>query len=560
MTRLQKKQLAREKVYIKRLLFMGFVATIVMMLLVTKLYSIQIRKNDLYATEVNKQRWISIPTGSNRGIIFDRNYIPLTNRKEKNVAVVFPKLFIISDSNITFLQEITGIDKELLIRQIKNGGQPLEFPVTVELNWDDKKLVSIRGLFIINKKVRYEEKSLLNHVIGYTSSIDQKGMYGLERAFDDILTHSGSSTIAAVVDGRKRIIPGEGYTIINATKNPNNIRLTIDYHIQNVVENVMNKYQKEGAVVISDIETGEILAMCSRPGYNPNMITNHINSSGDELFNKAIQMPFPPGSVFKIVVTAEALRQEKLHLGRKYYCSGVEKIGDVEIHCNVYESGGHGELTFEEAFAHSCNSIFIQLGQELGALNIIEMAEKFGLGEKVSIGLLEEQEGNLPKGDHLLGPAIGNIAIGQGEIEVTPLQINQLTQIIGNGGIKKPLFLVQEILDDNYNTVKDLTKKEETRVLPREDVEILHRLLQLVMKQGTGSGIGALSSVTAGKTGTAESSERGQQVLHAWFTGYYYKEKPQYAITVFIQNGGSGGKAAVPIFKEIVENIIKLGY
>ena len=558
MSRMKNKMQELQSVNIKKLWFMGILATVVMVSLTVRLFYIQIVKHDLYTTEVNKQRRMHIPLNSGRGLILDRNLIPMTDRVEKTIVIVFPQLFTINDDTIGYLYWLTGIRTEDLINRIRSTNSIIELPL-LEIA-KESVLQQVRGLFIVNKKQRYDELPKLSHIIGYINQSDKRGLYGLEKSLDSLLQGKETRTLAAVVDGRKRLLPGEGYTLVNQGANQTHVKLTIDYHLQSLVEGIMDSHGKDGAVVVSRIDTGELLAIASRPNFKANSISEHLNSNGDELYNKALQLTFPPGSIFKIVVAAAALEEGLVDFDEEFFCNGIEQIGNVQIKCNSFNQGGHGSITFLEAFAESCNSTFIQLGQRIGAERIVDMAKRLGLSEKLGIGILEEESGNLPKGDELLGPAIGNISIGQGVIEVTPLQINQLTQIIANGGMKKSLFLVDSVLDDNYKLIEKLDITEGERLLQPEIVEKLQLLMEQVMKEGTGKDVGEFSSETGGKTGTAQATAKGQSVLHAWFTGYYPAEKPQYAITVFIQNGGSGGKVAVPIFRELLEKMKEMNF
>ncbi|MCC5911478.1 MAG: penicillin-binding protein 2 [Clostridiaceae bacterium] len=543
----------------KRLLFMGCTASFVISLLVVRLFYIQIIQHDFYTAEINKQREISIPINSGRGIILDRNLIPLTDRSTEGVVVIFPKLFNINEENIKLLQEITNKNYSELMHIFSTSNHAIELTSKVDVDWQEERILNTRGLFIIEKTQRYEERQLLTHVLGYISQIEHIGMAGLEKSLNPILMGNPTRSLAITLDGRKRVLPGEGISIVNTPNTQQNVRLTIDYHIQKIAEEVMDQYNRDGAIVISEIETGEILSIVSRPTYDPNNITMHITSEGDELYNKAVQMTFPPGSIFKIVLAAEALEKEVITLESEFYCDGSQKVGNIEVKCNVHSPEEYGYISLKEAFAKSCNSFFIQLGQKLSAQNIIEMAKSLGLEEKVNIGLLEEEKGVLPSGDHLLGPVIGNISIGQGPIEVTPIQVNQMTQIIGNNGVKKPLYLLKDILKE-YEVMEEFEKKDSSVVLSKENSKKLQKIMQEVMTEGTGRNVGELSAITAGKTGTAQASKRGEHILHAWFTGYYPVEQPQYAITIFVQEGGSAGTVAVPIFKEIVERMISIEY
>lgn len=558
MSRMEKKNQQINAFTIKKLLIIGAVATLSVVILILRLFYIQVVKHDLYSTEVNKQRRMHIPLNSGRGLILDRRLIPLTDRSEKTTVVVYPQLFTINDASLSYLSGLTGISAWELRNRIDGSGSILELPLINEsINYPTTD--EVRGLFVVNKKLRYEETPTMSHIIGYVNQTDKKGLYGIEKSLNNILQSNEASSLAAVVDGRKRLLPGEGYTQINLGTNQKHVRLTIDYHLQKTIEGIMDSKQMDGAVVVSKVNTGELLTVVSRPNFNPSNISQHINSNGDELFNKALQLTFPPGSIFKIIVAAAAMEEGLVELDEVFYCSGIEKVGNVQIKCNSYEVGGHGNITFEEAFAESCNSTFIKVGQRVGAAGIIEMARRLGFGERVGIGLAEEEAGRLPEGDQLLGPAIGNISIGQGMIEVTPLQVNQLTQMIANNGLMKSLFIVDSIIDDNYQLVSKPHKQREEVQLASEEIEKLQQLMSGVMLGGTGMDVGDLASETAGKTGTAQAYNKGRAVLHAWFTGYYPTDKPQYAITVFLQGGGSGGKVAVPVFKEIIEKIKLLG-
>lgn len=560
MSQYRRRRKKQDKINKKRLVYIRNIFLFLFVILIGRLFYIQVGKHDFYKEEVVKQRQVTIPVGSGRGTIYDRNFVKFTDQKEERLALILPQHFSPNRENLALLQELTGRGPDQLLDKIKKAKTSLEIPLIEGLDPDEKRLANIRGLFLINKSQRYQDRGLLSHVIGYINQVDHRGMSGLERALDGSLSNNSIKSLIATLDGRKQFLPGEGYVLANNIRKSENLRLTIDYRIQEIVEGVMDREKREGALVVSDIRTGEVLAMASRPNFNPNRISDHLKSQGDELYNKAIQMAFEPGSIFKILVLAEALRQDPDYVGKTFNCQGYEQVGDLEIKCSSYDQGGHGQIKIKEAFAQSCNSVFIQLAQELGTENIINMAERLGFNKIINLGLMEEVAGNLPKGDRLLGPAYGNIGIGQGEILVSPIQVNQLTQIIANRGLKKPLYIMMDIVDDNYISLKTPVIKEEKEVLDRKIAEQIQDWMEEVMVEGTGSGGGKVSKISAGKTGSAESSEKKKKVVHAWFTGYYPKEDPKYAITVFIQRGGSGSQVAVPIFSSIVEEMIGEGF
>ncbi|MBU5677982.1 penicillin-binding protein 2 [Alkaliphilus sp. MSJ-5] len=560
MSRIKRKKNECSVVNIKRLLFIRGMSFCIFIGLIVRLFYIQVIKYDFYNAEVIKQRQISIPVDSGRGLILDRNFIPLTDRIEQKVAIIFPQHFVANASNVLFLQEITGKEYEELFNKVKNSKYTLEFSVKDDLNWNDRRFINTKGLFIVNKRIRHDSNGFLNHVIGYINQVDLRGMSGIEGAMDGVLSGNTGKSLIATLDGRKKFLPGEGYVVASTNNKSQNLRLTIDYHIQKIAEEVIDESSMPGSVIVSDIQTGEILGMVSRPNFDSGNISYHLKSRGDELYNKAIQMAFPPGSIFKIVVAIEALRQNPLYADEIFECLGYESVGEIEIKCSSYDKGGHGQITMDRAFAESCNCVFIQLAQRIGAGNIINMAEQLGFNNIVDIGLMEENSGNLPSGNDLLGPAYGNIAIGQGQILATPLQVNQLTQLIANNGLKKSLYIMEDIVDNDYVTLKKSNIAKEQQVLDSELAKKLKLWMEKVMLEGSGRHVEEFSNITAGKTGSAESVENGQEVVHAWFTGYYPTNTPKYAVTIFIQNGRSGGGVAVPIFRKIVEKMTNLGY
>ncbi|MFA7412659.1 MAG: penicillin-binding transpeptidase domain-containing protein, partial [Tissierellaceae bacterium] len=313
-------------------------------------------------------------------------------------------------------------------------------------------------------------------------------------------------------------------------------------------------FSAKGAVIVTDIESGEILALASRPNFNQKNITAYLDKDDMALYNKAVQVSYPPGSIFKIVVLLAALEEDMGFLENSYFCKGYEVINNTTIKC----SGNHGQISLRDGFAKSCNSVFIQIGKELGAKKIIDMAKRLGLGEKVNIGLAEEIEGILPEGEELLGPAIGNISIGQGKIEATPLQISNILLTIANDGVQKDMTLVKGITSKEGQILKAYNREEDKRVISKDLSQVAKELLEEVLSSGTARSLD-LEDIggAAGKTGSAEASLKGQFTIHGWFAGYYPKDEPRYGITILVEEASSGSKSAAPIFEKICKEINK---
>ena len=209
----------------------------------------------------------------------------------------------------------------------------------------------------------------------------------------------------------------------------------------------MGNEKNPSVAIISDVEKGEILAMTSRPNFDQYNIENYLNSSNKDLMNRATQVTYQPASIFKIVVLYSALKNGIIDESYTYNCCGEEvvKNSDEKLKCIKYD--GHGEQTLNEAFANSCNAAFLDIANKMDDKDIIDSAKELHLGELVNLGI-EEVNGNVEKNTDSR-----NLPIGQGSIEVTPIQINQMTQIIANNGTYKPLKLYDSIIDDEkkYN-------------------------------------------------------------------------------------------------------------
>ena len=543
----------------KRMSIVTFTILIIFSMLILRLFYIQIIKHEVYESAANKQRTKSIRIYPARGTIYDRNLIPLTNRYSETTIVIFKELIKVNDELLEYINYLSGYTKEQIQEIINLSKGVVEIPVNREDEFTKKEF---QGLTIVDKVSRYHESNLLAHVIGYTKKSTNEGQSGIEKAYDDELKMSDDyGTISMTLDGKNRMIPGIGYTVLENESEANGVKLTIDYNIQQFAENIMDEEDKEGAIVVAEVESGDILAMVSRPNLDQDNIEQYLKSDKNEFYNKAIQIPYsyPPGSVFKVIVLLAALEGNEVSLEEKFMCKGFEEVGNRIVKCHTYKSGGHGILDIREAFYDSCNSTFIQLGKRIGGEKIIDMAKRFGFGEKIGIGLEEENSGNLPEGDELLGPNIANISIGQGAIETTPLQITDMMLTIANDGKRKDMSIVDSIVTENGEIVRKIDRAEDEVIISLESNDIVREFMADVIKKGTAKNI-YLDDIGGGggKTGSAQASLNGEETVHAWFAGYFPEKNPKYVITVLVDNGNSGGKSAAPIFEKLAKDIMKI--
>ncbi|HYE10821.1 MAG TPA: penicillin-binding transpeptidase domain-containing protein, partial [Patescibacteria group bacterium] len=320
-----------------------------------------------------------------------------------------------------------------------------------------------------------------------------------------------------------------------------------------IVENVLKENEINGSAVVMDIKTGEILAMASTPDYEPNNVGDYLNSKNDELMNKAIAA-YDLGSIFKTIVAAAAIENNIIEDGETFICERQIESNNSIIKCATYSSHENRPITLEEAFALSCNTTFVKIGTRLGADKILDMAKRMGFSEKQCSELLEEKPGYLPTARE---EGIGNISIGQGKIQVTPLQVTTMMAAIANNGIKNMPSIVNSVVDsDSGTTIQTMSRSKPAMVLNTSTVSVLKEMLNAVTTTGTGKQANLDDfGGSSGKTSSAETGIKSGEVLHGWFAGFVPSDKPQYAITVFVYDGKSGGKAAAPIFKKIAYQI-----
>lgn len=392
----------------------------------------------------------------------------------------------------------------------------------------------------------------------------QVGASGLERTFDRFLRGAGSTRVYYAVDGKREPFPNVGTRVKGPEErfHPLQIRTTIDIALQQKLEALTEEMKvKEGAVVVLDAENGDVAAMVSRPFFDP----NHIDLTGGSWGNRALKA-VPPGSIFKTVIAAAALESGVTKPGEVFHCSG--QYGKYGLAC--WKKGGHGDITLEQGYAHSCNIVFATLGERLSPGSIELAAAKLGLGHKV--GWHEEKfmgGDDLWQFDHEEAGAIfhGNspidggvlvqTAIGQRDVLVTPLQAaNMVVTLLHQGRVTSPR-LVSEI---RFRDGSLLTNMPEHRggtragqVSPRT-AGLLLSWMNEVVESGTGRSLRQADWHLAGKSGTAQVEKAGKKYNHQWFIGYGPVEKPKYAVSVLVESKAEGSEhQATALFRRTMD-------
>jgi len=546
----------------KRFGFIISFFTIAFVSLTLRIFYIQIFQGQRLDSQASGQRISTATIEKPRGSIVDRNLIPFTNRSMESLLVLEPLMLRGKNEYIEKLSDVL----DMSVEKLKGEIECKKAPIIIEVQEDkvnDAQNIKGNGVSVINKLKRYGEFPILAHVLGYLNKTDQVGAAGLEKFYDNELKASTDNSIRIVTNANDEILQGIGCRIKRAGAQDGklNIKLTIDYRIQKIAEDIMAKYGVAGAVVVEDVNTGDIVAITSSPEFNQNDVGSYLKSPYNELFNRAVAS-YNIGSVFKVVSTAAAL-ESKIRLIDDYTCNGVIELGDREFKCSSFEKGGHGKIGFDEAFANSCNPYFIELGIDIGSKRLIEMAQKFGFGRITGIGAqgVDEAGGNIPPidGSYTNGD-IANISIGQGGVMATPVQVADMIATVANGGIRNQVNIVDSIIDSDGNEIRKIRKSGWNRIISKNTADKIKEMMEAAVDHGTGIKAKPEENfIACGKTGSAETGVyiNGEKVVHGWFAGYFPGNNPKFSIAVFVENGKSGGQAAAPIFKEIAEEIFR---
>ncbi len=496
---------------------------------------------------VTGSRTIRVGINMARGVIRDRKGRPLAGGAQK-AAVLCEPMSLSEESAELLRQHAIDITGQALDEAISSG-RPF-------LAYVDQPL-SGAGLTGLTALARYE--GLAQHLIGYLDSTGH-GVDGIESVMDEHLYQDGYAYAALfTADAARRALSGYGIAF-EGSPHPvtQGVTLSLDRQIQQICEDVADDMVERGVILVSDLDSGQLCAWVSRPIYDPLRVSDYLED-GDAMLNKALYS-YCCGSAFKIVVMAAALEMG-LDVSQEYECTGSFAAGEHEIACAKRE--GHGPLDGAAAFAQSCNPYFCHLAQQIGAENLLAMAEKFGLGQSIDLGYgISSADGKLPSMRDLSAPAaLANFAIGQGSLQVTPLQVLRMAAIVAHEGRDESVHLFESITDVD-GRVSTLTQPQVSQ--PVISSQTAARLREMMVGSTlTGSAVPAAAAVyhSAVKTSSAETGiyENGKQVLHTWVTGFYPAEAPQYAVTVLVEGGRSGYYSAAPVFAAIVDQLYGCG-
>jgi penicillin-binding protein 2 len=542
-----------------------------------------------------------------RGQITDRNGVPLAqNRLSYNLAINFPTPLDFSDAQaLSFVREkiaesgkLTSrrlkISDEAVLRHYRNRGiMPLEIAQNLSPSeYEEIKDKLPLGIIVRPVYVRiYPKGKVAGQIIGYTGKTgrnpdgivdnhetlwpETEGREGLEQTFNQMLTGKhGEYKLTFDKDGRKtseRLVtpPEPGYNVVT----------TLDVRFQELAEKALEAKAKRGAMVILDPNNGDVLAIASWPTYDPNLFVPSIsteqlqalqNDPDIPLLPRAYRSSYPPGSTFKVAVGIAALESGAVRSDDQFNCVPAIQIGNVTFH--NWKKGDRGSLNFIQALTESCDTWFYQVGIKTGAQPIIDWALKLGFGAKCGIPLRGEAEGRVPNDEYmkathgrkLLNGDIANLSIGQGDLQVTPLQMAQSMGIVANGGTFYQTRLVQQVQTFNGEivTAYQVRAKRTLDLLSETRDQLRIGMIDAVNGAGGTGHQASLDNVeVAGKTGTAQWGPKHKERTAAWFAGFLPADQPQYAFAALYEGDvGSnvhGGSTAAPMIADVFKEVYK---
>ncbi len=390
-----------------------------------------------------------------------------------------------------------------------------------------------------NETRRYPYGSIFSHIVGYST----KGKSGIESLANFNLLRSNTAFIDKVGDemqGEKS--PGD------------NVVTTLDYGLQATAYDALGYYN--GAIVVLEPSTGKILAMVSKPDFDPNTIAaDWDNLTADDntdaaLLNRATQGLYPPGSTFKILTTLEYIQEHADYENYSYTCTGSYTVGNHTIHC--YGNKSHGTQNLRQAFANSCNAFYASLGMELDIDQFGQLCNKMLFNTSLPTDLQASKSSFvLDKSDG--SSAIMATSIGQGQTLVTPFHMALLVSAINNDGVLMKPYVLDRVESSDGTLVEQYEPEEYGTLMTTDEAAILKDYMNYVVETGTGKKLSGQSYEAAGKTGSAEYST-GADSSHSWFVGYAHRDdKSDIAIAVIVEKAGVGSEYAVPIAKEVFD-------
>lgn len=601
---------AMQKTSMRRLFLMiAVIILVILPLLFYNLYKIQIKDASDYQAKAIEQQTRDMLVSPVRGTIYDRNMVPLAISATVYTIVISPAE-IGSDAEAEYiarnLSQILSMDYEKIHAKTKNKKSYYEIVARkVDKEISDAvrefktekrtKEFNLAGIKLFEDTKRYYPYSnLLSNVIGFTN-YDNIGQYGIELKYEDIMKGVVGRIITA--KNNKGSALSFYFEQYYQAQDGLSLILTVDYGAQEILEKNLDIALKENGCeegvigIVMDIKTGAILAMAQKTDYDLNSpgtipdeilqeIKTHPVEEQDDLIleamlgqwkNRAIQEPYEPGSVFKIITASTALEENSASLNSHYSCTGTWKIGSTTGHC--WKSTGHGSQNFAKALQNSCNSAFVNMALSIGCKTFYNYFNAFGFTQKTNIDMLSEVttiEGihyhpySVFSNPDLGGDvSLGTYGFGQ-TFKITPIQLITAVSAVSNGGYLMKPYVVSALSDSNGNIVEKFEPKVVRQVISEQTSKTMCELLESVVTIGTGKNAYVSGYHVGGKTGTSEKRDKaiqlGRDFYIASFLGIAPCYDPQIAVLVLLDEPTGylhqGGQIAAPVVGRIMSEIL----
>ncbi len=565
----------------KRILFVMAVFFLSFVLLVGRLFYLQLIKGEELKKRAFSQWTRERLVAPKRGSIVDRNgkILAMSITAETVVA----SLNQIKDKEWTakVLSGILQMDYQKILNKLNTKGVS---DIYITRNIDKEKADRIRkyalpGIYLTGGTKRvYPNGNFLAQVLGFTG-IDDQGLSGLELYYDKYL-RGKPGAISAQTDASGRAAPFseeffkkpiDGYDLM----------LTIDETIQHFAEKYAQKAlydnkAKSVTIIVEKVKTGEILAMTSKPDFDPNkpfeLIYKDRFPDFDKLSqaeknkivqsmwrNRALTDTYEPGSTFKIVTAAAGLEEGVVNENSQFYCRGYVKVANAILKCWRYYNP-HGSENFVEGVQNSCNPVFIEVGQRLGKEKLYKYINLFGFGQKTGIDLPGEAKGIVQPLSKVGPVELATISFGQG-ISATPIQVISMINAVANDGVWVQPHVVKAIYDKDKKLIKSFDTPQKRRVLDQDVARRLKTILQSVVTNGTGHNAYLLGYKVAGKTGTSQKYDKTSKKYIASFGGFAPADNPEVSVLVIIDEPDPslyyGGLIAAPVARDLLNDILR---
>jgi penicillin-binding protein 2 len=546
----------------------------------TRLWWLQILQGAAYERLAEQNRIRSIQVVAPRGPILDRNRIPLVDNRPSLNILLYREMMKDPAVTAEFVAGKLGISADDLAAQLRRNRRAGSFqPIIIKEDVRIEDVSVVEAYKWEHPEIQlgpaprrlYRYRSLAAHVLGYVGEVSEEelanntfpeikggdlvGKIGVERVYNQALTgQHGAREVLVDSLGRELGVVAEKDAVIGG-----DLTLTLDYYLQAQAEALLDG--SIGAIIAMDPRSGEILAMAGAPAFDPNTFKEDWavlkNDPKHPLQNRAVQNMYPPGSIFKLVMAEAGLDEGLIDDDTRVFCPGSAVFYGAVRHC--WSAGGHGYMDLEGAIANSCNIFFYTLGQRIGIEKISKHAKALGFGEKTGIDLPAERWGVVPPGPRWFAGETISVAIGQGPISATPLQVlRAVSAIATDGKLVTPHLLLHA---EKGPAATASWPQKQLPVAPENARKIRAGMWASVNSNGTGHGAALPGLDICGKTGTVQviGAERRKDLKsdpaafenHAWFAGFASRDNPEIAIVVFLEHGGGGGAAAAPMAKEM---------